>query len=528
MISTGRHELPTVKEIKMGSRSRQRIIAIAVVIVVALLLLVPTIAKEGFGREIQWPLSRALSLGLDLRGGVHLVYQVATEEAVKGHLQTTAQSARSVLRAEKLIVVRSNPVNTNGLEVVLLSDSMTERARAMIEDRFPELQFVETTSDGGRPRLVYQLPDQTARQIKERSVVQAIETLRNRVDQFGVAEPLITRSGVERILLQMPGFSDIERVKRVVGKTAKLEFRLVPTSPSARSLSLKDRKGSPIRVEEDVLMGGDAVQDARPERSTGRVEVVLTLTAEGRKTFGAITSEHVGRQLAIVLDGVVYSDPVIQDRITQGVATISGSFSLEDAQELSVVLRAGALSAPLIVAEERTVGPSLGAESIRSGIVAIVVGFLAIAVFMIGYYRKAGLVAVFTLAMNLFLLVASLAFFGATLTLPGLAGLALTVGMAVDSNVLIFERIRDEIRLGAQRDSAVRGGFDKASSAILDTNLTGFLSGVVLYLFGTGPIRGFAVTLMAGVMTTLFCAVVLSKFVFEAFPLRDRSGRLSV
>jgi preprotein translocase subunit SecD len=219
----------------------------------------------------------------------------------------------------------------------------------------------------------------------------------------------------------------------------------------------------------------------------------------------------------------------IQTRsFTQGVATISGSFSLEDAQELSVVLRAGALSAPLIVAEERTVGPSLGAESIRSGIVAIVVGFLAIAVFMIGYYRKAGLVAVFTLAMNLFLLVASLAFFGATLTLPGLAGLALTVGMAVDSNVLIFERIRDEIRLGAQRDSAVRGGFDKASSAILDTNLTGFLSGVVLYLFGTGPIRGFAVTLRAGVMTTLFCAVVLSKFVFEAFPLRDRSGRLSV
>jgi preprotein translocase subunit SecD len=527
MISAGRHELPKVKEINMGSRSRQRIIGIAVVIVVALLLLVPTISKEGFGREIQWPLSRALSLGLDLRGGVHLVYQVATEEAVKGHLQTTAQSARSVLRAEKLIVVRSNPVDANRLEVVLLSDSMTERARAVIEDKFPELQFVEKTADGGRPRLVYHLPDQTARQIKERSVVQAIETLRNRVDQFGVAEPLITRSGVERILLQMPGFSDIERVKRVVGKTAKLEFRLVPVSPSARSLSLKDRKGSPIRVEEDVLMGGDAVQDARPERSTGRVEVVLTLTAEGRKTFGAITSEHVGRQLAIVLDGVVYSDPVIQDRITQGVATISGTFSLEDAQELSVVLRAGALSAPLIVAEERTVGPSLGAESIRSGIVAIVVGFLAIAVFMIGYYRKAGLVAVFTLAMNLFLLVASLAF-GATLTLPGLAGLALTVGMAVDSNVLIFERIRDEIRLGAQRDSAVRGGFDKASSAILDTNLTGFLSGVVLYLFGTGPIKGFAVTLMAGVLTTLFCAVVLCKFVFEAFPLRDRSGRLSV
>jgi preprotein translocase subunit SecD len=326
----------------------------------------------------------------------------------------------------------------------------------------------------------------------------------------------------------MPGYSDIDRVKRVVGKTAKLEFRLVPTSASAKGIVLKDRNGRAIKVEEEVLMGGEAVKDARPELSTGRVEVLLTLTAEGRKTFSEITGEHIGRQLAVVLDGIVYSDPVIQDQITQGAATISGSFSLDQAQELAVVLRAGALPAPLEVAEERTVGPSLGAESIKSGVIAIVVGFLAIAVFMVIYYRKAGVIAVFTLGMNLFLLVAGLAFFGATLTLPGLAGLALTVGMAVDSNVLIFERIRDELRLGAHRDSAVRGGFDKASSAILDTNITGFLAGVVLYFCGTGPIQGFALTLMLGVLTTLFCAVVLSRYLFDAFSLRDRSGRLSV
>lgn len=512
----------------MANRFKQRIIAIGAVVLIGILLLVPTIAKEGFSSEVSWPLSKPLSLGLDLRGGVHLVYQVKTEEAVRGHLQTEALSLKAMLRKEKLIVVRAGALDKASLEVVLLSQSMVDRAKAKIEEEFSDLQFAEVAAEGDRPRLVYNLPQKRIDEIRERSVVQAIETLRNRVDQFGVAEPYIARNGAERILIQMPGYSDIERVKNVIGKTAKLEFRLVPTSGSTKALSLKDRNGRAIRVEEEILMGGDAVKDARPELSSGRVEVLLTLTAEGRKTFADITGEHLGRQLAVVLDGVVYSDPVIQDRITQGAATISGSFSLDEAQQLAVVLRAGALPAPLEVAEERTVGPSLGAESIRSGVLAIIVGFIAIAVCMVGYYRKSGLVAVFTLGMNLFLLVASLAFFGATLTLPGLAGLALTVGMAVDSNVLIFERIRDELKGGANRDAAIRGGFDKASSAILDTNITGFLAGIVLYFCGTGPIQGFALTLMIGVLTTLFCAVVLSKYIFDAFPLRDRVGRLSV
>ena len=512
----------------MSARFKQRIGVILSVIVVGVLLLVPTVAKEVFKQELRWPLSNPLSLGLDLRGGVHLVYQVATDEAIKGHLQAEAQAIKAILRREKLIVVRAGALDKAKLEIVLLAPSMVDRSKVVLEEELSQLQLVETTTEGDRPRLVYELPEAEMKQIRERAVVQAIETLRNRVDQFGVAEPLIARSGVDRILLQMPGYSDIDRVKRVVGKTAKLEFRLVPASAISKSIVLKNLAGSSARVEEDLLMGGDAIQDARPEISGGRVEVLLKLTAEGRKTFADITSEHVGRQLAIVLDGVVYSDPVIRDPIIQGEATISGSFSLDEAQQLSVVLRAGALPAPLIVAEERTVGPSLGQESIEKGVTAILVGFLAIAVFMVIYYRKAGVVAVFTLGMNLFLLVASLAFFGATMTLPGLAGLALTVGMAVDSNVLIFERIRDEMRSGGQRDSAVRGGFEKASSAILDTNLTGFLAGVVLYVFGTGPIRGFAITLILGVLTTLFCAVILSKYLFDAFSLRDKSGRLSI
>jgi preprotein translocase subunit SecD len=299
-------------------------------------------------------------------------------------------------------------------------------------------------------------------------------------------------------------------------------------SASSEAITLKDRQGVNQRVEEQVLMGGEAIADARPDISGGRVEVGLKLTTDGGKLFRQITTEHTGRQLAIVLDGVVYSAPVIREPISHGAASISGSFSVEEAQQLSVVLRAGALPAPLQVAEERTVGPSLGKESIQKGVVAILAGFIAIAVFMAVYYRKAGWIAIFALSMNLFLLVAGLSFFGATLTLPGLAGLALTVGMAVDSNVIIFERIRDELKAGIGRDSAVRGGFDKASSAILDTNVTVLVSGFLLYLFGTGPVKGFAVSLTLGVFTTLFCAVVITRFLFDSFDLRDKSGKLSI
>jgi preprotein translocase subunit SecD len=275
-------------------------------------------------------------------------------------------------------------------------------------------------------------------------------------------------------------------------------------------------------------MTGDAVKTAFWSSPAGQVEVMLNLTPDGARTFGRITSENVGRNLAIILDGVVYSSPVIRDAITGGQASISGGFTVAEANELAIVLRAGALPAPLVVMEERTVGPSLGKESIEKGVFAILIGSLAVFLCMAVYYRKAGLVANGTLILNILFVVALLSAFGATLTLPGLAGLALTVGMAVDSNVIIFERIRDELRNGASRDAAVHGGFDKAYSAIFDSNLTTFLSAMILYYFGTGPVRGFAVTLSIGVITTVFCAVFVSRLAFDTWKLKSGERALSI
>jgi len=273
------------------------------------------------------------------------------------------------------------------------------------------------------------------------------------------------------------------------------------------------------------LLTGDAVSDARVDfDQNGQVEVSLKMSATGAQDFARITAENIGRQLAIILDGVLYSAPVIRSAITGGQASISGGFSMEEARRLKVVLKAGALPAPLYVLEERTVGPTLGLESVKKGLFAMALGFVIIALFMVVYYGKSGLVAVGTLVLNAVLMVACLSLFGATLTLPGLAGLALTIGMAVDSNVIIFERIRDELRSGVSRDLAVHTGFDKAFSAIFDSNLTTLLAGAILYYFGTGPVRGFAVTLSVGIVTTLFCAVFVARWCFEAFALKGKDG----
>ena len=270
-------------------------------------------------------------------------------------------------------------------------------------------------------------------------------------------------------------------------------------------------------------MTGDVIKDARPsfDGTTAQPEIALTFTSEGGRTFYRITSDNVGKKLAIILDNIVYSAPVIRDAISGGSASISG-VSMEEAKQLSLILKAGALPASLTILEERTVGPSLGRESINKGIMAITVGFVAVIFFMIFYYRKCGVIAVYSLGLNLLLILALLSAFGATLTLPGLAGLALTIGMAVDSNIIIFERIRDELLKGASRDVAVEAGFAKAFSAIIDSNLTTLLTGIVLFYFGTGPVRGFAVTLTIGVLTTLYCATFASRLAFTIFELKDK------
>ena len=520
----------------MTSSLKQRLTVLIIVLLLAVALLIPSFFRETLSKN--W-ISKPLALGLDLSGGVHLVYEVVTEEAVKAYMQSTATNIRAALRKEKIAVwttkavnlsqdlaVNNNTVNT--VEVVVVSDSHTEKAKNYISQNFGVLQFKEQTIEDGKPKLVYTITKEQIEKIKADSIERAVETLRNRVDQFGVAEPLIQKTGDKRVQLQMPGFSDIERVKKVVGSVAKLEFRLVPSGDSTDSITLKNRDGTSIKVENEVLMSGDAVDTATVELATGQVEVTLVLTQDGSRTFKQITTDHVGRELAIILDGVVYSAPRINEPIGGGRASITGAFTIDEADQLSKILRAGALPAPLTVVEERTVGPTLGKDSIKSGVLAILAGFLAIMVFMVFYYKKSGGIAVFCLFLNLVLILAILSFFGATLTLPGLAGLALSIGMAVDSNVIIFERIRDELRLGLSKEASVRSGFDKAYSAIVDTNITVFLSAVILYLLGTGMVKGFAVVLATGIVTTMFSAVFVARIAFDGLSLKGKMNGLSI
>lgn len=513
----------------MGRDIQQRTIILVAIVVAAVLSLLPTALRDRFTQK--W-FTKPLALGLDISGGVHLVYGVKANEAVTSRLQTLLQSVRSDLRGKKIAVAQSSVGADNSLQITLLSDASLESAKAVIQEKAPEISLISTEMDGARPRLKYQFSEIAAKKIESDAIEQAVETLRNRVDQFGVSEPLIQRSGEDRIILQMPGVSDINSVKKVVGSVAKLEFRLLPGSATQQgigTITLKDKSGQPVIVEDQTLMTGDAVADARVDfDQKGQVEVTLKLSSLGQQTFARITSENVGRSLAIILDGIVYTAPRINEAIPNGSASITGGFTMDEARQIKVVLKAGALPAPLVVLEERTVGPTLGLESVKKGLFAMGIGFAAITIFMIVYYAKSGVIAVTTLLLNALFMMACLSFFGATLTLPGIAGIALTIGMAVDSNVIIFERIRDEVRNGAGRDVAVSSGFEKAFGAIFDSNVTTFLAGVLLYYFGTGPIRGFAVTLSIGVVTTMLCAVFVARLFFDYFELKGKREALSI
>jgi preprotein translocase subunit SecD len=508
---------------------RNRLILFVAVVVGALLLLAPTINREAFSGG--W-VTRPLTLGLDLVGGVHLVYEVETDKAVKSQLQSVGNALLSDFRKTepKIAALRAIAKDDGTLGITLFGPHLVEKAKDRIQQSQNGLEFQVQEDDQGRPRLVYSWRERAVKQIEDDAVVQALTTLRRRVDQYGVSEPVLNRVGAKRIMIQMPGVKDIEAVKRIIGSVARLEFRLLPKAGvTENTVSMENRDGGGhIQVEDVVQMGGDAVADARMQNPVGRPEISLKLTSAGASLFRDLTAANVGRQLAIILDGKVYSSPVINEPIPGGQASISGHFTVEEAKELGLVLRSGALPAPLRVVEERAVGPTLGAESIKNGVIAMLAGCLFVFVFMLIYYRKSGIVANVSLLVNGLLVFAILAAFGATLTLPGIAGIALTIGMAVDANVLIYERMREELRVGASRDAAVHEGFQKAFSAIADSNITTFISGVVLYVLGTGPIRGFAVTLCIGIVTTVFCATFVCRLMFDTFKLSGKEAPLSI
>jgi preprotein translocase subunit SecD len=506
------------------------------VVLLAVICLVPNWVQTfpGWWKAV-FP-TQPIHLGLDLQGGIHMVLEVDADKAVQNAVDLLRDQLRRDLRDEEIATRDWKRVGSTSLTFELVSQSRSEELQTFVENTFPGL---ELQSDEGR-RFQYGLLPVEVEGIRELAIDQALETIRNRIDEFGVSEPTIQRTGGSGILIQLPGVQDPERAKRLIGRTAQLEFKLValdPTAPGVETLAgtkVDDVTGlesdSTYSIETAILMTGEVISDARhrPGQFGEPPYVGITLNSRGAKLFERITEENTDRQLAIVLDGKVQSAPVIRERIGGGRAVITGSFTLDEARDLAIVLRAGALPAPVHIAEERTVGPSLGRDSIAAGLRSFQIGAMLVAVFMLIYYRGAGLVADLGLAINVLLLMAVLTGFQATLTLPGIAGIVLTLGMAVDANVLINERIREELRQGQSSAAAIAGGYSRALPAILDSNVTTFLAGMVLFQFGSGPIKGFALTLCIGIMSTIFSAVFASRVFHELINTRSDGKAMSI
>jgi preprotein translocase subunit SecD len=525
-----------------------RLIIFGIATLAAVIYLVPTFvpALPDWWSSVL-PTDR-IRLGLDLQGGTHLVLEVKVDKAIENNVERIRGDLINVLREKGVSGVAVERVEGTQIQVKVPAAN-AERVRGILKSDFGHLVEAKTQTSGGISEFYLTLNKEELRSLRDYAVDQSLETIRNRIDQFGVSEPIIQRQGQTGILIQLPGIQDPERAKEIVGKTALLEFKLVDESvnvedaikngppPGRQVLYGHAGKGEGLAAEKQAyvlesraLMTGEYIQDARvrPADHLQGASVELILNASGARLFEQITAANVKRRLAIVLDNRVYSAPVIQERIGGGRASITGSFDIKEARDLAIVLRAGALPAPVEIAEERTVGPSLGQDSIQKGLISFIVGGSIVVLFMIIYYKGAGLVAVGALIFNILYMLAILAGFQAVLTLPGIAGIVLTVGMAVDANVLINERIREELRAGRAVRSAVEAGYKNALPAILDSNITTFLSGVILFQFGTGPVKGFAVTLCVGILTTVITAVYLTRIYYDQRMAARKLDRVSI
>jgi preprotein translocase subunit SecD len=466
---------------------------------------------------------KPMYLGLDLRGGVYFLLQIDMQGALTSRYDSLAADVRSVLRDQD---ISGSAVERTGQAVTATFPNADSRdkAVALLRQRVPDLQFVDQ-DDGGKPQLVGTLSPATVTRVQENALNQNMNTLHNRINELGVAEPVIQQQGNDRIVVQLPGVQDVAKAKELLGRTATLEIRMVDDSPAAQAALASntvpfglerytDRDGRPLLVRRQVILTGENLQDAQPGRDqqTQQPAVHLTLDAKGARIFRDVTRDNVGKRMAILLfengKGEVVTAPVIRGEIPGGQVQISGSMTAEEAADTALLLRAGALAAPMSIIEERTIGPSLGADNIAKGFHSTLYGFLAIGIFIMLYYRLFGVFSTIGLAVNVLLLLALLSMLQATLTLPGIAAIALTLGMAIDSNVLINERIREELRNGATPQQAIHHGFERAWGTILDSNLTTLIVGLALLAFGSGPIRGFAVVHCLGILTSMFSSVV--------------------
>lgn len=502
--------------------------------------------------------AKPMYLGLDLRGGVHFLMQVDMDAAVNQALDRYVNEFRNLLRENK---VRYTDVGLhNGkVQVVFRRAPEREHAYQVISNEYPKLKLTQA-EQGGSFELDANLSEKQQKDIRQKALEQNITTLRNRVNELGVAEPVIQQQGQDRIVVQLPGVQDVARAKDILGATATLEFRMVdedhfpytggksgPVPPSDKKFKVKD--GGYVLLKRDVLLTGDHITDAASglDNTNGQPQVNIRLDSSGGKIFNRATEHNVGKRMAVVFienqtvtkkvdgkvkrvhqkDEKVINIAVIQEALGSRFR-ITGLDSPQEARDLALLLRAGSLAAPIDIVEERTIGPSLGQQNINQGFEAVAIGFVLVVVFMALYYRVFGLFADAALLINLVLIVALLSILQATLTLPGIAGIVLTVGMAVDANVLIFERIREELRVGMSPQAAIHAGYEKALSTIADSNITTLISGVVLFLFGTGPIKGFAVTLSLGILTSMFTAIMGTRALVNIIYGGKRVSRLHI
>lgn len=472
-------------------------------------------------------------LGLDLRGGVHFMLQVDMQAALTKKAESLAGDIRTGLREKN---VRHSGINREGQQIEIRFRDVATRdaAKNLIQDQFTDLQTVEA-ADGAEFKLTASIKPEAARRVQDQALKQNITTLHNRINELGVAEPVIQQQGLDRIVVQLPGVQDTAKAKDILGRTATLEVRMVDESSEARAAEsgtgpvpfgserYLERRGQTVIVKKQVILTGENLTDAQPgfDSQTSEAVVNLTLDAKGARIFRDITRESIGKRMAILLfekgKGEVVTAPVIRSEISGGRVQISGSMTAVEATDTALLLRAGSLAAPMDIIEETTIGPSLGAENIAKGFDSVTWGFLAVAFFMCLYYMLFGVFSSIALGVNLLLLVAILSMLQATLTLPGMAAMALVLGMAIDANVLINERVREELRTGASPQAAINTGYDRAWATILDSNVTTLIAGMALLAFGSGPVRGFAVVHVLGILTSMFSSVFFSRGLVNAW-----------
>ena len=488
-------------------------------------------------------LKKKINLGLDLQGGMHLVLGVDAEKAVESTVSRNLGDIKELLVQKN---IQAEAVKEGNKIVIKTKGKEDEdKVRKTIGAEYPSLDV--KASDN---RIELSMTNKEITNIKEHAVLQALETIRNRIDEFGVAEPTIQKQSESQILVQLPGIKDIERAKKLIGRTALLEFKIVDDeSDLSKALKGETPQGDiiayekktdkesgkveriPFLLKDKTLMTGDGISNAQVSFNCGDKTppcISLTFNPQGARLFERVTAENINKRLAIVLDGNIHSAPMINEKISGGKALITGSFSDTEAMDVAIVLRAGALPAPVQILEDRTVGPSLGNDSIKKGITSAIIGGILVVIFMIVYYKFSGIIANVALALNIVILLGALAGFGATLTLPGIAGIILTIGMAVDANVLIYERIREELRHGKTPRAAVDMGFNRAFVTIFDSNLTTLITAFTLFLFGTGPVKGFAITLSIGLIASMFTAVFVSRFIFDLILSRKEVKKISI